>query len=110
MALKAWKPVTVKKIKEFGDKKGFIILIQIIIKYLFCIWLPSKEIFVDMVETLGDQCPLYTTIKNWVAEFNRGRSKLNCNIYSDGKQKKHLKYFHCQRARCQPIYVKHHRQ
>jgi transposase len=36
--------------------------------------LSGKDIFADMVKTLGDQCPSYATIKNWFAEFKRGRS------------------------------------
>lgn len=45
-----------------------------VIKYLFLKGLSGKEIFADMIETLGDQCPSYATIKNWVAEYKRGRS------------------------------------
>jgi histone-lysine N-methyltransferase SETMAR len=45
-----------------------------VIKYLFVKGLSGKEIFADMVKTLGDQCPSYAIIKNWVAEFKRGRS------------------------------------
>ena len=45
-----------------------------VIKYLFLKGLSGKEIFVDITDTLGDQCPSYATIKNWVAEFKRGRS------------------------------------
>jgi transposase len=45
-----------------------------VIKYLFVKELSGKEIFADMVKTLGDQCPSYATIKNWFAEFKRGRS------------------------------------
>lgn len=45
-----------------------------VIKYLFVKGLSGKEIFADMTETLDNQCPSYATIKNWVAEFKRGRS------------------------------------
>jgi hypothetical protein len=45
-----------------------------VIKYLFVKGLSGKEIFADMVKTLGDQCRSYATINNWVAEFKRGRS------------------------------------
>jgi len=31
-----------------------------------------KEIHTILTETLGDHAPSYTTIKNWVAQFNRG--------------------------------------
>jgi transposase len=47
-----------------------------VIKYLFVKGLSGKEIFADMVKTLDEQCPSYATIKNWVAEFKRGRSDL----------------------------------
>lgn len=35
--------------------------------------LSGKDIFADMVETVCNQRPSYTTIRNWVAEFKRGR-------------------------------------
>lgn len=44
-----------------------------VIKYLFLKGLSGKEIYDDMLTTLGDQCPSYSTIKNWVADFKRGR-------------------------------------
>ena len=32
----------------------------------------QKEIRAILTETLGEQAPLYSTIKNWVAQFKRG--------------------------------------
>jgi hypothetical protein len=37
-----------------------------------------KEIHAILTETLGDQAPLYATIKNWVARFKRGEFS-TCN-------------------------------
>jgi len=31
-----------------------------------------KEIHAILTETLGENAPLYTTIKNWVAQFKHG--------------------------------------
>lgn len=44
-----------------------------IIKYLYLKGLRGKEIYEDMLETLGDQCPSYATVKNWIASFKRGK-------------------------------------
>ena len=43
-----------------------------IIKYLFLKGLKGKEIYDDMFKTLGNLCPSYATVKNWVASFKRG--------------------------------------
>jgi len=39
-----------------------------------CVWQDKapKEIHAILKETLGEQAPLYATIKNWVAQFKRG--------------------------------------
>lgn len=44
-----------------------------IIKYLYLKGLRGKQIYEDMLNTLGDQCPLYATVKNWTASFKRGK-------------------------------------
>jgi ABC-type dipeptide/oligopeptide/nickel transport system permease component len=31
-----------------------------------------KEIHIILTETLGENAPLYATVKNWVAQFKRG--------------------------------------
>jgi len=36
----------------------------------------TKEIFDNMFVTLGDDGPSYSAVKNWVAEFKRGRSTI----------------------------------
>lgn len=44
-----------------------------IIKYLYLKGLRGKQIYEDMLNTLGDQCPSYATVKNWTASFKRGK-------------------------------------
>lgn len=44
-----------------------------IIKYLCLKGLTGKEIYDDMSKTLGEVCPSYATVKNWVASFKRGK-------------------------------------
>jgi len=36
----------------------------------------GKEIHDDMIAELGDSAPSYTAVKNWVAEFKRGRNTM----------------------------------
>ena len=31
-----------------------------------------KEIYANLIETLGEHAPSYATVKNWVAQFKRG--------------------------------------
>ena len=45
-----------------------------VIKYLHLKGMSPQEIHDDMNGTLGDDCPSYATIKNWAAEFKRGRT------------------------------------
>lgn len=40
--------------------------------------------FAVIMETLGDQRPLYTTIENWIAEFKKDTSYLK-NEYRSGR-------------------------
>ncbi|KAF2887663.1 hypothetical protein ILUMI_18510 [Ignelater luminosus] len=46
---------------------------RLVIKYLSLKGLSEKEIYDDMSITLEDQCPSYSTIKNWVTDFERSR-------------------------------------
>ena len=43
-------------------------------KYLFIKVISRRDIYVDTLATLGDDTPSYSVGKNWVAEFNHGRS------------------------------------
>jgi len=49
---------------------------RIVIKYLFIKRMSTKEIYDDMFVTLGDDGPLYSAVKNLVAEFKRSRSSV----------------------------------
>lgn len=44
-----------------------------VIKYLHLKKLTPKEIHDDMTQTLGATCPSYSTVKQWCADFKRGR-------------------------------------
>ena len=43
-----------------------------VIKFFFLQNKEPKEILAIVTETLGDQAPLYATVKNWVVQFKRG--------------------------------------
>jgi len=43
-----------------------------VIKFFFSARQGAKEIHAILTETLGEHAPLYTTIKNWVAQFKHG--------------------------------------
>lgn len=47
-----------------------------VIKYFHIKGLSAKEIFEDMVNTLGESAPSYSMVKKWTAEFKRGRDSL----------------------------------
>jgi len=47
-----------------------------VMKYLFIKGMSCKDIYDDMLATLGDDAPSYSVVKNWVAEFKRGRSSV----------------------------------
>ncbi|XP_006815359.1 protein GVQW3-like [Saccoglossus kowalevskii] len=49
--------------------------IRAVIKYLYEKGMTPKEIHEDMVTTLGEDSPSYSTIKNWVANFKRGKER-----------------------------------
>uniref|UniRef100_A0A0K0EG22 HTH_48 domain-containing protein n=1 Tax=Strongyloides stercoralis TaxID=6248 RepID=A0A0K0EG22_STRER len=48
--------------------------IRAVIKYFFIKGLSPTEIKADLDGTLGDSAPSFATVKNWVAEFKRGRT------------------------------------
>ena len=47
--------------------------VRAVIKYLNLKGMSTKEINEDMIQTLGKDAPLYSTVKKWVAEFKRGK-------------------------------------
>ena len=47
-----------------------------VIKYLQKKGMTPKEIHEDMVQTLDDDSPSYSTIKKWAAEFKQGRESI----------------------------------
>lgn len=44
-----------------------------VINYLFSKYMGAKEIFDELTQTMANDCPSYSTVKSWVAEFRRGR-------------------------------------
>jgi hypothetical protein len=46
------------------------------IQYLFKKRLTPNEVHKDMLTTLGESAPSYTTVKKWVAEFKLGRESI----------------------------------
>ncbi|XP_055916969.1 protein GVQW3-like [Eupeodes corollae] len=44
-----------------------------VIKYIYLKGLETKEIKEEMDSTLETSCPSYSTIKQWVSEFKKGR-------------------------------------
>ena len=56
-----------------GDARDFNNLVmRAIIKFFFLQGKAPEEIHAILTETLGELAPLYTTVKNWVAQFKRG--------------------------------------
>ena len=56
-----------------GDARDFNnIETPAVINFFFLQGKAPKEIHAILVETLGEHAPLYATVKNWVAQFNRG--------------------------------------
>ena len=53
---------------QYGQKEA-----RAVIQYLQTKGMSPKEILEDMVQTLGEDSPSYSTIKKWAAEFKRGR-------------------------------------
>ncbi|KAF6202586.1 hypothetical protein GE061_002984 [Apolygus lucorum] len=45
-----------------------------VMKFLHCKGLMAKDIYADMLDTLGDSAPSYAMVKKWVTEFRRGRT------------------------------------
>ncbi|XP_066439098.1 interferon regulatory factor 3-like isoform X1 [Eleutherodactylus coqui] len=48
-----------------------------VVKFLFLQGKSVKDIHGDMSQTLGDQCPSYSTVKNWVAKFKMDHFSAN---------------------------------
>ena len=44
--------------------------------------MPPKEIYEDLMETLGKESPSYSTVKKWAAEFKRGRESVEDDEWS----------------------------
>ena len=51
-----------------------------VIKYFNLKKLTRKEIYDDMMNTLGDYAPSYTMVKKWAAEFKRGRESIEVDL------------------------------
>ena len=48
--------------------------IRAVIKYLCSKKMSTKDIHSDLVETLGDSAPPYSTVARWAKEFKLGRT------------------------------------
>ena len=51
-------------------------IIREVIKYSCERGMPPKEIHEDFMETLGKESPTFSTAKKWVAEFKRGKERI----------------------------------
>jgi len=49
---------------------------QAVIKYLFLKGMSGKAIHDDMLAALGDNAPVYSVVKIWLAEFKRGKNSV----------------------------------
>ena len=47
-----------------------------VIKYLCKKGMTPKEIHDDLMKTLGNESPSYSTVKTWASEFKRGRESI----------------------------------
>ena len=56
--------------------------IRAVINYFYQKGMPPKEIHEDFMETLGKESP-YNKLKNWAAEFKRGRESVENDGRSD---------------------------
>jgi len=52
-----------------------------VIKYLFLKGMSGKAIHDDMLATLGDNAPVYSVVKIWLAEFKHGRNSVEDEHY-----------------------------
>jgi hypothetical protein len=50
--------------------------IRAVIRYLCKKGMFPKEIYEDLMDTLGKESPSYSTVKIWAAEFKRGRESI----------------------------------
>jgi len=66
--------------RDFNNKEK-----RAVIKFIFSCKVP-KEIHAIRKETLGEHAPSYATVKNWVAQFQRGDFS-NCDAPRSGRPK-----------------------
>ena len=69
-----------------GDAHDFNIKMQVVIKFFFLQGKAPKEIHTILKETLGENAPLYATIKNWVAQVKCGDFS-TCDVPRPGRTK-----------------------
>ena len=78
--------------------------IRAVIKYFCKIGMPPKEIYEDIMETLGKESPSYSTMKELAAEFERGRESVEDDGRSghpkDATADEHFKVVHTVPVMC----------
>jgi hypothetical protein len=55
---------------------------QVVMEYLFLKANSAKIIYDDMSVTLGDKCPSYSTVKNWVVRYRTGHLSTEAEEHS----------------------------
>lgn len=58
------------------------LVLRAIMKFLFGQAKLAKNIHTEMLQTLGEKCPTYSTLKNWISRFKAGHFTKNDEPHS----------------------------